>query len=141
MKHLHTLIKLKKREVDVLRKQLGHLTEQREFLEQLHEMLENDLTTEVRLSETLTQMSGFFGQFSDAIKKKQALINEQIRNIDRQMDIISEQMRVVFSEQKTYEIVLERKKAEAIRLEEKREQEFMDELSSRKHGNEISNGF
>ena len=135
MKHLHTLIKLKKREVDVLRKQLGHLREQREFLEQLHEMFENDLRNEVQMAASLTQMSGFFGQYSDAIKKKQALIREQMHNIDRQMEIISEQMRLVFGEQKTYEIVLERKKAEALRLQDKREQEFMDELSSRKHGN------
>ncbi len=135
MEHLHTLIKLKKREVDVFRKQLGHLREQREFLEQLHEMFENDLRSEVQLAASLTQMSGFFGQYSDAIKKKQALITEQMRNIDRQMEIIAEQMRLVFGEQKTYEIVLERKKAEAIRIQEQREQEFMDELSSRKHSN------
>jgi flagellar export protein FliJ len=135
MKHFYTLIKLKKREVDVLRKQLGHLSEQRDILQKLYEVLEHDLRTEIHLAENLVSMGAFFGDYADAIKHKQQVVNEKIYAVDKQMDIIAEKMRLVFGEQKTYEIVLERKKTEQRYKRDQREQQFMDELSSRNHGN------
>lgn len=131
MKHFHTLIKLKKREVDVFRKQMNNLKDQKQFLEDLHQRMENDRLSEVELAGALTHMGVFFGDYSEAIKKKQELVQQQIRAVDKQMDIVAENMRVVFGEQKKFEIVLERKTAAAAYQQEQQEQQRMDERASR----------
>jgi flagellar biosynthesis chaperone FliJ len=131
VKHFHTLIKLKKREVDVFRKQMNNLKDQKQFLEDLHQRMENDRLSEVELAGALTHMGVFFGDYSEAIKKKQELVQQQIRAVDKQMDIVAENMRVVFGEQKKFEIVLERKTAAAAYQQEQQEQQRMDERASR----------
>jgi flagellar export protein FliJ len=131
VKHFHTLIKLKKREVDVLRKQMNNLKDQRQFLEDLYQRMENDLHAEVDLAGTLTHMGVFFGDYSEAIKKKQELVQQQMRAVDKQMDIVAENMRIMFGEQKKFEIVLERKMREAAYIRDQREQQMMDERASR----------
>jgi flagellar biosynthesis chaperone FliJ len=133
MKHFRTLIKLKKREVDLFRKQMAHLNEQRAILEKLLEVLEADLRTEIALAANLVHMGGFFGDYSAAITLKQQDVREKIRALDRQREIIAEKIRLAFGEQKTYEIVLDRKMAEIKYKREQREQQMMDERSARNH--------
>jgi flagellar biosynthesis chaperone FliJ len=133
MKHFRTLIKLKKREVDLFRKQIAQLQEQRTILERLIEVLEQDLRREVILAGDLVHMGVFFGDYSEAIKQKQQMVAEKLHAVDTQIELIAEKMRIAYGEQKTYEIVQKRQVAAIAYKQTQKEQQFMDERAARNH--------
>ncbi len=130
MKHFKTLIKLKQREVDALRKQMGALQEKRLLLDQLMAALANDLENEVKLAGSLVEMGVFFGDYSEGIKEKQGMVQQKIDKLDQQMTVISDKMMDVYGEQKKYETVHQRKLAELAYQDEQRQQQFLDEQAA-----------
>lgn len=133
MKHYRSLIKLKKREVDGLRKQMGRLAEQRAILEKLMENLKEELTEEVQTAGDIVDMGVFFGDYSESIKLKQEKVEEQTQSIDTQMDAISDKMMIAFGEQKKFELALQAKLAELAEKQKKKEQDYLDELAATRH--------
>lgn len=133
MKHYRSLIKLKKREVDAFRKQMGNLTQQRSILEHLMENLQNELLNEVETAGEIVELGVFFGDYSEAIKHKQEQVDEQMVAIDKQMEVISGKMMIAYGEQKKFEIALAAKMAEVKRKQDKQEQDFLDELAATRH--------
>ncbi len=133
MKHYRSLIKLKKREVDGLRKQMGRLAEQRAILEQLMENLKEELTEEVQTAGDIVDMGVFFGDYSESIKLKQEKVEEQTQSIDTQMDAISDKMMIAYGEQKKFELALQAKLAELAEKQKKKEQDYLDELAATRH--------
>jgi precorrin isomerase len=132
MKHYHTLIKLKKREVDGLRKQLSNLNQQRAMLEQLKQNLIDELNNEIALAERMIDLSGFFGDFSDNIKTKEHKVDEQIESIDKQIKVITDKMMLAFGEQKKFELAQQAKDKEAQEKRDKIEQHMFDELAGQR---------
>ncbi len=133
MKHYRSLIKLKKREVDGLRKQMGRLAEQRAILEKLMENLKEELTEEVQTAGDIVDMGVFFGDYSESIKLKQEKVEEQTQSIDTQMDAISDKMMIAYGEQKKFELALQAKLAELAEKQKKKEQDYLDELAATRH--------
>ena len=134
MKHYHSLIKLKKREADGLRKQLSHLDNQRDILTQLLDTLEQNLEHEVSTAGDIIELGVFFGDYSENIKEKQDKVNEQVASIDKQRDVLINKIFICFSEQKKFEIALAAKLAEQAQKQQKTEQETLDELAAFRHG-------
>ena len=132
MKHYHTLIKLKKREVDGLRKQLGNLNNQRSILEQLKQGLIDELEHETTMAQSLVDLSGFFGDFSDSIKTREAKVDKEIASIDRQIKVISDKMMMAFGEQKKFELAQEAKEQQEKEKRDKAEQDMFDELAGQR---------
>lgn len=133
MKSLKTLIKLKQREIDVIRREIGILQEQKSRHERKIEEHSEELKREISLAAEMADMSGFFGNYSEAIKQKRRDLKNQIKKLDLKMDVLAEKVREHFSEQKKYEIALEEEIKREKKKIEKREQAFMDEVAARQH--------
>lgn len=133
MKQYRSLIKLKKREVDGLRKQLARLDEQRAILQQLLDNLHKELETEILTAGAIVDMGVFFGDYSENIKGKQEKVSEQIDKIDIQRNSLRDKIFIGFSEQKKFELVLQAKLDSLAKKRQKQEQEALDELAASRH--------
>ena len=133
MKSLKTLIKLKQREIDVIRREIGILQEQKARHERKIEEHSEELKREISLAAEMADMSGFFGNYSEAIKQKRRDLKKQIEKLDLKMDALAEKVREHFSEQKKYEIALEEQVKREKKKQDMREQAFLDEVAARQH--------
>lgn len=132
MKGLKTLITLQKREIDELKKRQGLLYERREALEKRDAMLVEELETEMRLSEELGELRGFFGNFSDLVKKKRLLVAQEVARVDVKIAEFTDLIAIAFGELKKFEIALEMHLEREKKAREKKENELMDEIAARK---------
>ena len=121
MKGLNTLIRLSKRALDELLRNLVSLENQKEQLQQAIRALQKELENEVALAGRQPEMSNFFGEFAKRIKNRQATLQEEIRDIDKKIAKLNEEISEAYGELKKYEIAKEnmiaRQKAEAARKE------------------------
>lgn len=128
MKGINTLIKLHKRQLDLLRRQLVDLERQKERLIEASRLVEQELEAEIELASKYPEMGNFFGNFAERIKLRQQKIHFEIELLDGTMNEVREQITVGFSELKKFEIAKEqmlRRKKEA---DDRTEQMLMDEL-------------
>lgn len=133
MKSLKTLIRLQQRELDRLRKQIAVLESHRDTMIRTIETLQDSLIQELAAANELTEMKGFFGDFSESIKKRQHAIAAKVIQLEHQ---IQEQMIEVtnrYSDLKKYEIAYERYLESEHQKQAKREQAELDEMGLRTH--------
>lgn len=133
MKSLKTLIKLKQREIDVIRREIGVLQEQKARNENRLDELARELEREVLLAAEMADLGGFFGNFSESIKQRRTDIQSQIRKLDQKLDALADKVREHFGEQKKYEIALENQVKREKKKQDMREQAFLDEVAARQH--------
>lgn len=131
MKSMQTLLRVKQRELDALKRAQGVLEKHREEMYQVIDQLINRLQEELKAAERMPEMAHFFGDFSAHIKKRQEQIHVQIRKLEVELEKITTQIREIFSEMKKYELAIkayEKREAEKVK---RREQQFMDEVGIR----------
>lgn len=131
MKSIKTLLRVKQREMDALKRQQGLLEAQREELYKTLDILATRLAQELKAAETLPGMASFFGDFSNAIKQRQEAVHGGIRLLDNELDRLAAQIRERFSETKKFEIALanwEKRRDEALA---RRAQQEMDDIAIR----------
>lgn len=131
MKSMHTLLRVKRREMDALKRQQGMLERQREDVVSNIARLDEQLAQEMKLAEDMPEMGHFFGDFSIAIKNRQEKMRVHLRKLESELDKLAELLRDRFSDIKKYEIALanwEKKRAATIA---QREQQEMDEVGIR----------
>ena len=131
MKSLITLIKLQRRELDQLRRQVSALEGARDQLIEKIERLQDDLIREIEAASTMTDMRSFFGDFSDAIKKKQRALASKVVQFEQQIQELGIEIANRFSELKKFEIALDRHKEREKEKQTRREQIEMDEIGLR----------
>lgn len=131
MKSLSTLIRIKQREMDALRRQQEGFLKQREELHRIIDMLGQQLLSEFRAAEKMPEMAHFFGDFSATIKKRQQMIHEHLRKVDRELDRLAGLLREIFSEMKKYELALASYEKRIHDARRKREAVEMDEIAIR----------
>lgn len=121
MKGLTTLIKLHKRTLDELRRQMVSLENQKAQLLQLSAKLKEELSAEIKMASRNPEMGQFFGDFSKRMQLRQEDIGMEVASLDKQMAKLNAEIFEAFSELKKYEVALEqakqREKAEADRRE------------------------
>ena len=131
MQSVKTLLRVKQREMDALKRQQGILENQREEVHAIIEGLSNQLVSELHAAQTLPDMAHFFGDYAATIKKRQEMMHAHLRRVEAELEKLSEQLREHFSEMKKYELTLanwqQRKKLAAARAE----QQMMDEVAIR----------
>lgn len=136
MKGLDTLIKLHKRTLDELRRQIGSVENQKQQLIHLSRKLDEDLKQEMEMASQRADVSQFFGGFAKRIQKRQREIAQEIKTLDKKLDALTEAARVAFSEVKKFEIAKEksvtRAKKEAARKEGSELDEIAGQQDSRK---------
>lgn len=128
MKSLATLIKLQQRELDQLRKQQSLLEEARDNVIGRIESLHDELIRELQAAGDMAEMRGFFGDFSDAIKKKQKALATKVVQLEQQIQELGILIAERFSELKKYEIARDNRLARQKEERERKEQRDMDEL-------------
>jgi len=133
MKALKTLIKVHKRNLDVLQRKIASLENQRAQLERLIERLQEELKQEIVLAGKTPEMGAFFGDFAKRIKTRQEQVYEEIASLEEKIAVVRDEIREAFSEIKKFEIALEnalrRHKQEANR----KEINELDEVAGQQH--------
>jgi chromosome segregation ATPase len=131
MKSIKTLLRVKQREMDALKRQQGVLENQREEVQTIIEGLGNQLISERKAAEAMPEMAHFFGDYSAAIKKQELMMYTHLRRVEAELDKLTQQLRERFSEMKKFELALanwqKRKDAAAAHAA----QQEMDEIGIR----------
>ena len=133
MKALKTLIRVQKNELDRIRKEMAPLETQRDGYIQRMEQLAADLEAEITAAAEMAEMRGFFGDFSDAIKKKQKETIARIERVESQIQKLNLALSNKFADMKKYEIAYERHLEREAKQRALREQIELDEVGLRKH--------
>jgi flagellar export protein FliJ len=133
MKSLNTLIRLQQQKVDELRRKFGGLENQKQQLMKRSDQLAEELQKEISLAGQNPEMSGFFGDFAERIKKRRADLAMEMAKLEKQIQELAEQVRLAFTELKKYEIVRDQRLAAKRAKEAKREAEQLDETAIMMH--------
>ena len=129
MKSLATLIRVKQRELDALRRQQELLIKQREDVHAIIDGLVNQLARELKTAQVMPEMSHFFGDFAATIKKRQELMHGHLRKVEIEIDKIALKLRDVFSEMKKFELALAAHNKRLADAAKKRDAQAMDEIA------------
>ncbi len=132
-KGLPTLIKLRQRELDALRKRMTILTQNRQHLVNQSDQLLIDLHNEIELAGELADMGSFFGNYSEHIQKQREKLYKEIQMLERKIENLTDEISLAFGELKKFEIALENQRQREKQKEEKREMNQLDEIAARKH--------
>lgn len=131
MKSLTTLLRLKQREMDVLKRQQAMLENQKAEVEGRIQRLADQLQEEMQSAAAMPEMAHFFGDFSATIKKRQAQMRVQVNKIDTELERVAVQILERFSELKKYELALNNWKKRKAEEANRRAQAYMDEIAIR----------
>ena len=130
MKTLNTLIRLSKRTLDELRKKQVSLESQKAQLLEVIKRLGNELASEQKVAAKTPEMGAFFGGFAKRIKLRENDIQAEVKKLDDELAVLSEEILVAFAELKKYEIALDNKKARIKAEEARKETIAMDEVAA-----------
>jgi hypothetical protein len=131
VKSIKTLIRVKQRELDALKRQQNLLEKRREEYYMAIIQLGDRLVQEMKAAKEMPEMAHFFGDFSASIKKRQDQIYVQIRKLDKELDKLAEQIGEKFSELKKFEIAHAAWLKRELDKQRHREQLEMDEVGLR----------
>lgn len=104
IKSLTTLIKLHKRHVDVLRREMVALEEERRQLLQLEKNLQEEHGNEMHLAVNDPRVAGFFGVYSARMKARLHAVACEIQRLNNAIEEKIEAIREEYSEEKKYDI-------------------------------------
>lgn len=130
MKALNTLIRIHKRNLDELRRNMVALENQKAQLEQAIIVLHQELDREIALASKQPEMSNFFGEFAKRIKGRQETLRQEIIAIDIKINELNDQIFAEFTEIKKFEISRENKKTRLKEAENRKETLMLDEIAS-----------
>lgn len=133
MKTLDTLIRLHKRTLDGLRREMVELETQKSQLQQAIINLQKELDTEVVLAGKQPEMANFFGEFAKRIKTRQENLRQEIRNLDIKITKLNNEIFEAFAELKKYEIARANAKLRAQEKEKHKETLMLDEIAAQQY--------
>ncbi len=107
IKSFTTLIKLHKRRVDVMRREMVAMEEERKQLLELSETLRKERLQEMQLVAGEPKVGAFFGAYSARIAKKRDEIAVEVTRLEKEIEAKVAAIREEFSEQKRFEIARE----------------------------------
>jgi len=131
MKSLTTLIRVKQREMDALKRQQSLLEAQRDEVYTIIERLSQQLVDELKAAQTMPELSHFFGDFSTTIKKRQEQMHTHLRKVEAELDKLNALLRERFSEIKKFELTLAAWQKRQKDAADRRAQQEMDEIAIR----------
>ena len=133
MKSVITLLRVKQREMDALKRQQAVIENQRQDVITRIDKLSAQLAHELKSAEAMPEMAHFFGDFSVTIKTRQEQLRKQLFRLDLERDKIAVQIFDRFSEMKKYDLALANWNKQRDQLANRRAQQYMDEIAIRGH--------
>jgi uncharacterized coiled-coil DUF342 family protein len=140
MKTLNTLIRLHKRTLDELRRNMAALEGQKDKLHQSIKSLQNELEKEVKLAGMQAEMANFFGEFAKRIRGRQDMLHGEIKNIDVKIAELNKEIFGEFTELKKYEIARENLKQRMAEEEKRKETLMLDEIAAQQFQRRMTEG-
>lgn len=140
MKTLNTLIRLHKRKLDELRRNMAALEGQKEQLHQSIKSLQNELEKEMKLAGLQAEMANFFGEFAKRIRGRQDMLHGEIKNIDVKIAELNKEIFAEFTELKKYEIARENLKQKMAEEEKRKETLMLDEIAAQQFQRRMTDG-
>lgn len=131
MKSMKTLLRVKQREIDALKRAQAVMEQHREAMHQTLDKLQMTLVKELKTAESMPDMAQFFGDFSAHIRRRQDEVHVQLRKLEMELDKLVAQIRERFSEMKKYELALAMHEKREAEKAKRREQQAMDEMGLR----------
>jgi flagellar export protein FliJ len=129
MKGLASLIKLHKRKLDELRREMSTLENQKEQLKQSSANLTKELQDEMNAAKKQAELSAFFGGFAKRIQKRQEEIAEEIKELDKKITTLNDEIADAFTELKKFEIAQENEKRRADEDTRRKETIVLDDIA------------
>jgi flagellar protein FliJ len=129
MKSMKTLIRVKQRQLDELKRAISTLEAKREEIYQTISELSERLQKELKAAENLPDLAHFFGDFSRHIRSRQDQLYVMARRTEIEIEKMTLVIRELFNEMKKYEVAhanWEKKNQEMVR---KREEKQLDETA------------
>jgi flagellar export protein FliJ len=133
MKGLTTLIRLHKRNLDDLRRQMVILENEETQLQQAVVTLQQELESEIKLAAAKPEMSSFFGEFAKRIRNRQEKIRQEIKEVETKIRKLNDEIAEEFTELKKFEIALENAKNRAKSEENRKETLMLDEIAAQQY--------
>jgi hypothetical protein len=133
LKTLNTLIKLHKRHVDVMRREMIMLEDERRALQELAIRLKDEHAQESQLAAEEPKVGSFFNNYSKQVKKKLETIAQSVKKLDAQIEAKIEAIRAEFSEQKKFEIAREQENKRIALDQLHKNQQRLDEVGSQQY--------
>lgn len=130
MKTLDTLIRLHKRTLDELRRNMVSLENQKSQLQLAIVNLQKDLDKEMVLAGKQPEMANFFGEFAKRVKTRQETLRGEISALDVKINELNNKIFEAFTELKKYEIARENAKQRAREAENRKETIMLDEIAA-----------
>ena len=131
MKSVQTLLRVKQRELDVLKRQQAIIETQREEVKGRIDRLAQQLLDEIQSAESMPEMAHFFSNFSLSIKTRQDQLQVHLRKLDIELDKLAVQLLDRLGELKKYELALANFKKRRDEVAARRAQQYMDEIAIR----------
>ncbi len=128
---MQTLLRVKQREMDALKRQQGILEAQREEVHNIIDGLANQLVSELKAAQGMPEMAHFFGNFSASIKQRQELMHGHLRRVDTEIMKLTDQIRERFGEMKKFELALANAQKREQAAIARASQQEMDEIGIR----------
>lgn len=133
MKGLETLIKLKKRALDELRREVAALERQKQQLADLSAQLSRDLAKELELTSRQPGMSMFFSGFAKRVKARQEQIGAEMQALEKKIIERTREVTEAFAELKKFEIARDRAKKRAEKEAQRKETVRLDEIAGQQN--------
>lgn len=133
IKSLQTLIKLHKRRVDIIRREMIVMEEEHKQLLLVAEKLHKEHTRERELATAEPKIAAFFGAYSLRIKKRLEDIAKEVARLEAAIAEKAEAIRTEFSEQKKYEIARDHAQKRLDAAARVRQQQRFDEIGTQQY--------
>lgn len=118
-----------KKELDDKRLEIVRLEKQKEQLNSYHEQMRIELESEYQFILKEPEFSGSFGSYKNKITERQNNINLAVKDINKMLAKLNEEIAIIFGEVKKYEIILDQKKQQQIKEESEKEDKFLNEMA------------
>lgn len=129
MKGLLTLIRLKRRELDQVRRALAQKNQEKEQVLASMDLLQRNLEKEQKLAANMPEMHMYLTGFAAYVGKRQEELRFVIKVIDKEIHALMEEIAARFRELKPYEIVRDRKIEQAKKELTRKEQQMFDDIA------------
>lgn len=131
MKTLKTLIRLKKDEVDKLKKELTQLEERQQRLIDEHDALNVQMAHEAEVAAQFPECAGSFAAYVKKTLERQKNLKTTINLLQESIDKKRDELQLEFGELKKYEIALEQRQNAILNEAKRRDALKMDEVALR----------
>jgi flagellar export protein FliJ len=141
MKNLSTLVRLHKWRIDEATRNLAGLETLAAGFRNDIEQIDIGLGTEARLAGDSVESAVSYSNFMRAEMTRRANLEQSLAELDGEIAEARENLAAAYRRLKSFEITLDRKRQQAARLSDRRQQTALDEIGQQRHRAQSAENF